>query len=65
MFTFGFNFLQAKCKTGGASRCYLRDSDHLSPGSVLDASFSNDSCLSSSVDDNSGMGSECYWEKFN
>ncbi|EEF31078.1 conserved hypothetical protein [Ricinus communis] len=28
--------------------------DHLSPGSVLEASFSNESCFSSSVDDNSG-----------
>ncbi|XP_057482680.1 uncharacterized protein LOC130769398 [Actinidia eriantha] len=44
---------QAKDKTGGVLRCYLPDGDHLSPGSVLDACFSNDSCLSSSVDDNS------------
>ncbi|GLU01602.1 hypothetical protein SLE2022_189040 [Rubroshorea leprosula] len=31
--------------------CY---GDHLSPGSVLEASFSNDSCVSSSLDDSSG-----------
>ncbi|KAF9684125.1 hypothetical protein SADUNF_Sadunf04G0085300 [Salix dunnii] len=30
------------------------DGAHLSPGSVLEASFSNDSCLSSSLDDSSG-----------
>ncbi|KAJ6371046.1 hypothetical protein OIU77_001538 [Salix suchowensis] len=30
------------------------DGDHLSPGSVLEASFSNDSCFSSSLDDSSG-----------
>lgn len=29
--------------------------NHFSPGSVLDASFSNDSCVSSSVDDSSGI----------
>ncbi|KAA8530587.1 hypothetical protein F0562_005296 [Nyssa sinensis] len=39
---------QAKSKIAGAL------GDHLSPGSVLDASFSNDSCISSSMDDNSG-----------
>ncbi|KAM0057709.1 hypothetical protein Hdeb2414_s0005g00161521 [Helianthus debilis subsp. tardiflorus] len=31
-----------------------KNSDHLSPGSVLEASFSNDSCCSSSFEDNSG-----------
>ncbi|XP_059670594.1 uncharacterized protein LOC132316098 [Cornus florida] len=45
---------QAKMKTMGASVGYSRDYDHLSPGSVLEASFSNDSCFSSSLDDNSG-----------
>ena len=30
------------------------DGDHLSPGSVLEASFSNDSCFSSSLDESSG-----------
>ncbi|KAE9449469.1 hypothetical protein C3L33_18639, partial [Rhododendron williamsianum] len=44
---------QAKEKNPGASLGYLRDGDHLSPGSVLEASFSNDSCFSSSVDDSS------------
>ncbi|KAJ0099572.1 hypothetical protein Patl1_21437 [Pistacia atlantica] len=33
---------------------FARDGDHLSPGSVLEASFSNDSCFSSSLDDSSG-----------
>ncbi|OWM84654.1 hypothetical protein CDL15_Pgr027441 [Punica granatum] len=31
------------------------DANHFSPGSVLDASFSNDSCVSSSLDDSSGL----------
>ncbi|KAJ0726270.1 hypothetical protein HanPI659440_Chr12g0468361 [Helianthus annuus] len=31
-----------------------KNGDHLSPGSVLEASFSNDSCCSSSLEDNSG-----------
>lgn len=44
---------QANVQKTGASLGYLRDGDHLSPGSVLEASFSNDSCLSSSVDDSS------------
>ncbi|KDP32965.1 hypothetical protein JCGZ_12996 [Jatropha curcas] len=33
---------------------FSHDGDHLSPGSVLEASFSNDSCFSSSLDDSSG-----------
>uniref|UniRef100_A0A5B6Z2X7 DUF4378 domain-containing protein n=1 Tax=Davidia involucrata TaxID=16924 RepID=A0A5B6Z2X7_DAVIN len=45
---------QAKAKRAGASVGYSHNSDHLSPGSVLEASFSNDSCISSSLDDNSG-----------
>jgi hypothetical protein len=36
------------------------DGDHLSPGSVLEASFSNDSCFSSSLDDSSGKKVEFY-----
>ncbi|KAK4740907.1 hypothetical protein SAY87_024495 [Trapa incisa] len=31
------------------------DANHFSPGSVLNASFSNDSCASNSLDDRSGM----------
>ncbi|KAK2986794.1 hypothetical protein RJ640_011019 [Escallonia rubra] len=45
---------QAKPKTMGAPVRYSCDYDHLSPGSVLEASFSNDSCCSSSLDDTSG-----------
>ncbi|KAK3017096.1 hypothetical protein RJ639_007670 [Escallonia herrerae] len=45
---------QAKPKTVGAPVRYSCDCDHLSPGSVLEASFSNDSCCSSSLDDTSG-----------
>ncbi|CAK9150691.1 unnamed protein product [Ilex paraguariensis] len=44
---------QGKPKTARASVGYSHDSDHLSPGSVLDASFSNDSCFSNSRDDSS------------
>ncbi|KAH7848043.1 hypothetical protein Vadar_033172 [Vaccinium darrowii] len=44
---------QAKEKNIGASLGYLHDGDRLSPGSVLEASFSNDSCFSSSLDDSS------------
>lgn len=36
---------------------FLQDREHLSPGSVLEASFSNDSCASSSPDDVSGKDS--------
>ncbi|KAB5561122.1 hypothetical protein DKX38_006079 [Salix brachista] len=36
------------------------DGAHLSPGSVLEASFSNDSCLSSSLDDSSGKKVKFY-----
>ncbi|CAN1354123.1 hypothetical protein LINPERPRIM_LOCUS43333 [Linum perenne] len=40
-------------KLMGSSVVVSLDSDHLSPGSVLDASFSTESCFSSSLDDNS------------
>ncbi|XP_010264430.1 PREDICTED: uncharacterized protein LOC104602441 [Nelumbo nucifera] len=33
---------------------HTKDADHPSPGSVLEASFSNDSCFSSSLDDSPG-----------
>ena len=36
------------------------DGDHLSPGSVLEASFSNDSCISSSLDESSGKKVKFY-----
>ncbi|XP_015582178.2 uncharacterized protein LOC8269347 [Ricinus communis] len=45
---------QTRQGRGGTSVGFSHDSDHLSPGSVLEASFSNESCFSSSVDDNSG-----------
>ncbi|KAF2313799.1 hypothetical protein GH714_013479 [Hevea brasiliensis] len=41
-------------RIGGTSVGFSHDGDHLSPGSVLEASFSNDSCISSSLDDSSG-----------
>ncbi|GLU10780.1 hypothetical protein SLE2022_275640 [Rubroshorea leprosula] len=47
---------QAKAKAEGTLvrlPCY---GDHLSPGSVLEASFSNHSCVSNSLDDSSGYG---------
>lgn len=40
--------------TKKSSDGFSREVDHFSPGCVLDASFSNDSCISSSFDDNSG-----------
>ncbi|XP_047310288.1 uncharacterized protein LOC124913898 [Impatiens glandulifera] len=40
----------------GASTRYSHDLDHYSPGSVLETSFSNESCLSSSLDDGSVPG---------
>ncbi|CAN0896603.1 hypothetical protein LINGRAHAP2_LOCUS18596 [Linum grandiflorum] len=45
--------LQKGRKFIGSSVGFSHDSDHLSPGSVLDASFSTESCISSSLDDNS------------
>lgn len=47
-------FRQAKMSTKKSSDGFSREVDHFSPGCVLDASFSNDSCISSSFDDNSG-----------
>lgn len=44
---------QAKFKSKRPSDGFSREVDHFSPGCVLDASFSNDSCISSSIDDNS------------
>ncbi|CAM8979371.1 unnamed protein product [Rhodiola kirilowii] len=44
---------KAKKLTEEPSIRYLYDSDHLSPGSVLGASFSNSSCISSSLDNDS------------
>ncbi|KAL6960983.1 hypothetical protein U1Q18_038748 [Sarracenia purpurea var. burkii] len=57
---------QAKDKIVGDS-FGLRGGDHLSPGSVLEAPFSNDSCLSSSVDDNSApnpypASADCFYD---
>lgn len=48
--------VQAVERAKGASAVYSYDLDHFSPGSVLEASFSNDSCLSSSLDDGSVPG---------
>ncbi|CAI9752988.1 unnamed protein product [Fraxinus pennsylvanica] len=45
---------QAKAKIAKLLVDCPPDSEHLSPGSVLGASFSNESCLSSSMDDSSG-----------
>lgn len=45
---------QSKPKATGASFRHMCDNDHLSPGCVLEASFSNESCFSSSLDDSSG-----------
>ncbi|KAK0595139.1 hypothetical protein LWI29_003918 [Acer saccharum] len=45
---------QTKANAKGTSVGFVCDGKHLSPGSVLEASFSNDSCLSSSLDDSSG-----------
>ncbi|CAK7344317.1 unnamed protein product [Dovyalis caffra] len=45
---------QMEEKIGRNSVGISPDGDHLSPGSVLEASFSNGSCFSSSLDDSSG-----------
>lgn len=50
----GDSTFQARTKTPGNSIGFSLNGDHFSPGSVLEASFSNDSCVSSSLDDNSG-----------
>ncbi|KNA18472.1 hypothetical protein SOVF_070310 [Spinacia oleracea] len=44
---------QAKLSNKRSSNGFSCTVDHYSPGCVLDASFSNDSCISSSIDDNS------------
>ncbi|XP_021763581.1 uncharacterized protein LOC110728222 [Chenopodium quinoa] len=44
---------EAKLSNKRSSDGFSREVDHFSPGCVLDASFSNDSCISSSIDDNS------------
>ncbi|OMP04736.1 hypothetical protein COLO4_09347 [Corchorus olitorius] len=45
---------QTDVKTEGTSVRYASHCDHFSPGSVLEASFSNDSCVSSSLDESLG-----------
>lgn len=61
-----FAAFQAKPKSTKISVGYLPNGEHLSPGSVLDVSFSNDSFASSSLDDGSrcnlGMESTEYYE---
>lgn len=49
---------QKKAKMEGTLIGFSSDVNHLSPGSVLDASFSNDSCISSSLDDGTGNAPE-------
>lgn len=54
---YGYGFFcssQTKAKTKVTSVGSTCDGEHLSPGSVLEASFSNDSCISSSIDDSPG-----------
>lgn len=46
----------AKAKADRTTIGFPSYGDHLSPGSVLEASFSNSSCVSSSLDDSSGYG---------
>ncbi|KAJ8761299.1 hypothetical protein K2173_001355 [Erythroxylum novogranatense] len=46
---------QSEKMSDGPSIRLTRQGEHLSPASVLEASFFNDSCLSSSLDDNSGQ----------
>ncbi|GAB4827883.1 hypothetical protein Ancab_034767 [Ancistrocladus abbreviatus] len=52
---------QAKSRTKRSSVGVSHDSNNFSPGSVLEASFSNESCISSSMDDGSGnvLQSDC------
>ncbi|KAF8010203.1 hypothetical protein BT93_J0977 [Corymbia citriodora subsp. variegata] len=54
------NAFKRKAKTDGTLIGFSSDVNHLSPGSVLDASFSNDSCISSSLDD--GTGSKLHYD---
>ncbi|KAL7607930.1 hypothetical protein Lser_V15G12516 [Lactuca serriola] len=42
------------CLQTNSERSGYKNSNHFSPGSVLEASFSNDSCCSSSLEDSSG-----------
>ncbi|CAI9276598.1 unnamed protein product [Lactuca saligna] len=42
------------CLQTNSEKSGYKNSNHLSPGSVLEASFSNDSCCSSSLEDSSG-----------
>ncbi|KAF5748011.1 hypothetical protein HS088_TW05G00743 [Tripterygium wilfordii] len=62
------NAFQSKTKIGGTSVGFSTDADHLSPGSVLEVSFSTDSCVSSCVDNSSGQrlnfDSMDYYEQF-
>ncbi|GAV85544.1 DUF4378 domain-containing protein/VARLMGL domain-containing protein [Cephalotus follicularis] len=53
---------QNKAKMEGTSVAFSCDRDHLSPGSVLEASFSNDSFFSSSLDDNSVSGHRLHFD---
>ncbi|XP_059644159.1 uncharacterized protein LOC132285939 [Cornus florida] len=51
---------QAKTRAPGTSfGAYSHDKDYFSPGSVLEASFSNDTCFSNSLDDNSEHKLRC------
>lgn len=45
---------QANLRIKRTSNGVSREPDHFSPGCVLDASFSTESCISSSIDDSSG-----------
>ncbi|XVE72084.1 hypothetical protein DITRI_Ditri11bG0010600 [Diplodiscus trichospermus] len=45
---------QTEAKAEGTSVGFASHGNHLSPGSVLEASFSNDSCVSSSMDESLG-----------
>ncbi|XP_030452035.1 uncharacterized protein LOC115673911 [Syzygium oleosum] len=49
------NAFKKKAITEGTLIGFSSDVNHLSPGSVLDASFSNDSCISSGLDDSTGL----------
>ncbi|KAF8399101.1 hypothetical protein HHK36_014967 [Tetracentron sinense] len=55
MFNTNRKFLEEAKRAVGASAAYppAGDGDHPSPASVLEASFSNDSCFSGSLDDSS------------
>ncbi|XVF20778.1 hypothetical protein REPUB_Repub12eG0032700 [Reevesia pubescens] len=53
MFNSDMDF-QTEAKTEGTSVGFASHADHFSPGSVLEASFSNDSCISSTLDESLG-----------